>query len=314
MTLYIIRRLVQVIPTMLGIFTVLFILAYLMPGDPVRSVLGEEYKRLSPEVVEGVREQLGLNDPFPVRYLKFLGQMARLDLGRSFILKQDVWEIIGYRLPRTLQLMAGGMFVALLIGLPAGIIAAEKQYTWVDHTLMVVALLGVSMPVFWLALLGQMMLTQDKYGIALFPVAGYEQGSLIHTVLPSLILGTNLSATIARVTRSSMLEIRGMDYITTARSKGLPYRVVLLRHQLRNALIPIITVVALDIGYLLGGSIVTETIFNWPGLGRAIVPAIQRQDTPVILGILVFGAFLFVVINLLTDLIYALVNPRIRYA
>jgi peptide/nickel transport system permease protein len=269
---------------------------------------------MAPEVVEGVREQLGLNDPFPVRYLKFLGQMARLDLGKSFILKQDVWAIIGYRLPRTLQLMAGGMFVALLIGLPAGIIAAEKQYTWVDHALMVVALLGVSMPVFWMALLGQMLFTQDKYGIALFPVAGYEQGSLIHMVLPSLILGTNLSATIARVTRSSMLEIRGMDFITTARAKGLPYRVVLLRHQLRNALIPIITVVALDIGYLLGGSIVTETIFNWPGLGRAIVPAIQRQDTPVILGILIFGAFLFVVINLLTDLIYALVNPRIRYA
>lgn len=314
MTLYIIRRLVQVIPTMIGIFTVLFILAYLMPGDPVRSVLGEEYKRLSPEVVEGVREQLGLNDPFLVRYVKFLGQMARLDLGKSFILKQDVWDIIGYRLPRTLQLMAGGMFVALIIGLPAGIIAAEKQYTWVDHALMVIALLGVSMPVFWLALLGQMLFTQDKYGIALFPVAGYEQGSLIHMVLPSLILGTNLSATIARVTRSSMLEVRGMDFITTARAKGLPYRVVLLRHQLRNALIPIITVVALDVGYLLGGSIVTETIFNWPGLGRAIVPAIQRQDTPVILGILVFGAFLFVVINLLTDLIYALVNPRIRYA
>lgn len=314
MTLYIVRRLVQVIPTMLGIFTVLFVLAYLMPGDPVRSVLGEEYKRLDPSVVEGVRDELGLNDPFFVRYGKFLGQMARLDLGKSFILKQNVWDIIGYRLPRTLQLMAGGMFVALLIGLPAGIIAAEKQYTWIDHALMVIALLGVSMPVFWLALLGQMLFTQDKYGIALFPVAGYEQGSLIHMVLPSLILGTNLSATLARVTRSSMLEVRSMPFVTTARAKGLPYRIVLLRHQLRNALIPIITVVALDIGYLLGGSIVTETIFNWPGLGRAIVPAIQRQDTPVILGILVFGAFLFVVINLLTDLMYALVNPRIRYA
>lgn len=314
MTLYIVRRLVQLIPTMLGIFTVLFILAFLMPGDPVRSVLGEEYKRLDPSVVEAVRDELGLNDPFFVRYFKFLGQMARLDLGKSFILKQNVWDIIGYRLPRTLQLMAGGMIVALLIGLPAGIIAAEKQYTWIDHALMVIALLGVSMPVFWLALLGQMIFTQDKYGIALFPVAGYEQGSLIHMVLPSLILGANLSATIARVTRSSMLEVRSMPFVTTAHAKGMPYRVVLLRHQLRNALIPIITVVALDVGYLLGGSIVTETIFNWPGLGRAIVPAIQRQDTPVILGILIFGAFLFVIINLLTDLIYALVNPRIRYA
>jgi peptide/nickel transport system permease protein len=311
---YIIRRLVQIIPTMLGVFTVLFILAYLMPGDPVRSVLGEEYKRMKPEVVEGVRDQLGLNDPFIVRYAKFLGRMVQLDLGESFILKQSVWDIIGYRLPRTIQLMAGGMFVALLIGLPAGILAAEKQYSWVDHGLMLLSLVGVSMPVFWLGLLAQLLLTQDKYGIALFPVAGYEEGSVIHMILPSLVLGTALSAEIARVTRSSMLEVNSKDYITTARSKGLPYRVVLLRHQLRNALIPIITIVALDIGYLLGGSLVTETIFNWPGLGRAIVPAIQRQDTPVILGILIFGAFMFVIINLLTDLIYALVNPRIRFA
>jgi peptide/nickel transport system permease protein len=133
-------------------------------------------------------------------------------------------------------------------------------------------------------------------------------------ILPSLILGTNLSATLARITRSSMLEVRGQDYITTARAKGLRNRAILVRHQLRNALIPIITVIALDIGYLLGGSIVTETVFNWPGLGRAVVPAIERRDTPVILGILVFGAFLFVVINLITDLIYAIVNPRIRYS
>jgi peptide/nickel transport system permease protein len=314
MTIYIIRRVLQMIPTLLGIFTMLFILTNLVPGDPMRALLGEEYKKMKPEVVERVREQLGLNDPLPVRYVKFLGQMARLDLGESYILKQPVWDIIGYRLPRTLQLMTGGMFVALLVGLPAGIIAAEKQYSWIDHFLMVLALLGVSMPVFWLALVGQLFLTQDKYGIALFPVAGYENGSIIHMILPSLILGTNLSATIARITRSAMLEVRGKDYITTARAKGLPYQVVLFKHHLRNALIPIITVVALDIGALLGGSIVTETIFNWPGLGRAIVPAIQRHDTPVILGILVFGSFLFITINLITDLVYAVVNPRIRYA
>jgi peptide/nickel transport system permease protein len=314
MSKYIIRRLLQIIPTMLGVFTVLFILAYLMPGDPVRSVLGEEYKRLPPEVVEGIREEMGLNDPFLARYTKFLAQMIRLDLGESFILKQSVWEIIGYRLPRTIQLMTGGMLVALLIGLPAGIIAAQKQYTWVDHGLMFFSLVGVSMPVFWLGLLAQLLLTQSKYGIALFPVSGYQEGSISYMILPSLVLGTALSAGIARVTRSAMLEVNSKDYITTARSKGLPYRVILFRHQLRNALIPIITVVALDIGYLLGGSLVTETIFNWPGLGRAIVPAIQRQDTPVILGILIFGAFLFVLINLITDVIYALVNPRIRFS
>jgi peptide/nickel transport system permease protein len=232
-------------------------------------------------------------------------------MGQSYILDQSVNDIIEYRFPRTLQLMAGGMIVSLLIGLPAGIISAEKQYTWIDHGLMVLALVGVSMPVFWQAILAKMFLTQDKYGVALFPVAGY--GDPKHMILPSLVLGTHLSATIARVTRSSMLEVRSQDYITTAYSKGLPYRAVLIRHHLRNALIPVITVIALDIGYLLGGSVVTETVFSWPGLGRAVVTAINRRDTPVILGILTFGAMLFVFINLITDVIYALVNPRIRY-
>jgi peptide/nickel transport system permease protein len=313
LTLYIFRRLLQVIPTLFGIFTVLFILAYLMPSDPLRAVLGEQYRRLSPEVVEGIREELGLNDSFIDRYTKFLGQMLRGDLGRSYILEQNVSEIIAYRFPRTLQLMVGGMIVSLIIGIPAGIIAAEKQYSWVDHLLMFISLIGVSMPVFWLALIAQLLLTQSKYGIALFPVAGYEEGSIIHMILPSLVIGTQLTATLARITRSALLEVRGQDYITTARAKGLPYRLVLLRHQLRNALVPIVTIIGLDIGALLGGSIVTETVFNWPGLGRAIVPAIERRDTPVILGILVFGSFVFILINLITDLVYAVINPRIRY-
>ncbi len=284
-----------------------------MPSDPLRAVLGEQYRRLSPDVVDGIREELGLNKPFLERYGEYLGQVLSGDLGRSYVLEENVSDIIAYRFPRTLQLMAGGLIVGLLIGIPAGVIAAQKQYQWADHVLMVISLIGVSVPIFWLALLAQLFLTQSKYGIALFPVAGYEDGSIIHMILPSLVLGTNLSATLARVTRSAMLEVKAQDYIVTARSKGLAPRVVLVRHQLRNALIPIITVVGLDIGYLLGGSVVTETIFNWPGLGRAVVPAIERRDTPVILGILIFGAFLFVIINLLTDLVYALVNPRIRY-
>jgi peptide/nickel transport system permease protein len=311
--LYIVRRLVQIIPTMFGVFTVLFILAYLMPSDPLRAILGEQYRRLPPEVVEGIKEELGLNKPFGERYLEFLGQMLRGDLGKSYVLEQKVSDIIGYRFPRTLQLMTGGMIVALLIGLPAGIIASQKQYSWIDHALMLFALIGVSIPVFWLAVLAQNFLTQSKYGIALFPVAGYEEGKIINMVLPSLVLGMNLSATLARVTRAAMLEVRGRDFITTARAKGLRRRTIIFRHQLRNALIPIITVIALDIGALLGGSVITETIFNWPGLGRAIVPAIERRDTPVIIGILVFGSFLFVIINLITDIIYAIVNPRIRY-
>jgi peptide/nickel transport system permease protein len=245
--------------------------------------------------------------------VEFLGRALRLDFGKSDILGDTVNNIIGYRFPRTLQLMVGAMVVSLMIGIPAGLIAAERQYSWIDQALMIVSLIGVSVPIFWLALLAQLFLTQDRYGIALFPVAGYENGSILHMILPSLVLGSALSATIARVTRASMLEVRNQDYVRTAHAKGLRYRRVLLRHQFRNALIPIITIIALDIGYLLGGSIVTETIFNWPGLGRAVVPAIERRDTPVILGILVFGSFLFILINLLTDLVYALVNPRIRY-
>jgi peptide/nickel transport system permease protein len=311
---YILRRLLQVIPTMFGIFTVLFVLAFLMPSDPLRAVLGEQYRRLPPEVVEGLKEELGLNDSFVERYITFLGRTLQGDLGRSYVLEEDVWDIISYRFPRTVQLMIGGLIVSTLIGIPAGIIAAQKQYTWVDQVLMFLSLIGVSVPVFWLGLLAQTFLTQDAYGIALFPVAGYEEGSITHMILPSLVLGTALSATLARVTRSAMLEVRGQDFITTARAKGLAGRVVVLKHQLRNALIPIITVIGLNIGYLLGGSVVTETIFNWPGMGRAIVPAIERRDTPVIMGILIFGAFLFILINLLTDLVYALVNPRIRYS
>ncbi len=313
MTMYIARRLVQVIPTLLVIFTILFVLSYLMPGDPLRTVLGEEYQRVDADTLARMKEELGLNRTFIEQYLDFLGRMLRLDLGKSFVLKESVINIIGYRLPHTLQLMTGGMIVALLIGIPAGIVSALKQYTWIDHALIVVALIGLSMPVFWQGLLFQLLLTQEKYGIALFPVAGYGDGNLRYLVLPSLVLGTNLSAVLARVTRSSMLEVRGQDYLRTARAKGLRERRVLTTHHLRNALIPVITVIGLQIAGLLTGSLVTETIFNWPGMGRAIVPAIQSRDTPVIMGILTFGALMFIFINLITDVMYALVNPRIRY-
>lgn len=310
---YILRRSLQIIPTLFIIFTILFVLAYLMPGDPLSAVLGEEYRRLSPEQIAEIENELGINRPFLVQYAEYLGRMIQFDLGRSYVQREDVIDIIGYRLPRTLQLMTGGMLVALAIGIPAGIIAAVKQYTWIDHALMIFALIGLSMPVFWQGLIAQLLLTQEKTGIALFPVAGYGDGNLWYMVLPSIVLGTNLSAVLARVTRSSMLEVQGMDYLKTARSKGLNNRAVLIRHHLRNALIPVITIIGLQVAALLTGSLVTETIFNWPGLGRAIVPAIQTRDTPVIMGILTLGALVYIVVNLATDLIYAIIDPRIRY-
>lgn len=313
MNRYVLRRLLQVIPTMWGVFTILFILTYLMPGDPLRVVLGEEYRRLDPRVIEATRQELGLDEPFTLQYGRFLWRTLNLDLGYSYVLDQSVIEIIGYRMPRTLQLMSGGLLVALVVGLTAGIVSAQNPYSWIDHLLTFGSLLIVSVPVFVLALLLQLFLTQDNFGIALFPVAGYEEGSITHMILPSLVLGLTLSATLMRVTRAAMLEVRRQAYITTAYAKGLRKTRVILRHQFRNALIPIITIVAQDVGYLLGGSLVTETIFNWPGLGRAIVPAIQRHDTPVILGILLFGSLLFVLINLLTDILYVVIDPRIQY-
>ncbi|XWX03056.1 ABC transporter permease [Aggregatilineales bacterium SYSU G02658] len=313
MTKYIARRVLQMIPTLLIIFTVIFVLRYLMPGDPLKATLGEEYNRLDPATIARLEEELGINRPFLVQYFDHLGRMLRLDLGRSFIERQPVIDIIGYRLPRTLQLMLGGIAVGLLIGIPAGVISALRQYSWLDHTLMVIALIGLSMPVFWQGLMAQLLLTQSTTGIKIFPVAGFGDGDPWYMVLPSLVLGTNLSAVVARITRTSMLEVKGQDYLKTARAKGLTNRVVLFRHHMRNAMLPIVTIVGLQFGGIMGGALVTETIFNWPGLGRVIVTAIQRLDTPVILGVLTMGALTFMVANLITDVIYALIDPRIRY-
>lgn len=313
MSKYLMRRLVQMVPTLWMILTMIFALNYLMPGDPLRAALGEEYRRLPPEVVADIEDEMGLNKPFLVQYGEFMERMIRLDLGKSYIQRRTVNEIISYRVPVTLQLTLGGMLVSLLIGVPAGVISALKQYTWIDHTLMIFALVGLSMPVFWQGFMAQLLLTQSKTGIALFPTAGYEEGNIYYMILPSLVLGTSYSATVARITRSSMLEVRGQDYLQTARAKGLRNRTVLWHHHLRNALIPVITIVGLQVSGMLGGALLTETIFNWPGLGRATVEAIVKQDTPVVMGIMTYGALIILVVNLITDLAYAAVDPRIRF-
>jgi peptide/nickel transport system permease protein len=314
MTKYIARRILQMIPTLFIIYTITFALTYLMPGDPLRASLGEEYNRLDPATIAAIEEELGLNRPFLVQYTDFLFDMLRLDLGKSYIQKENVVDIIGYRLPRTMQLMVGGMIVSLALGIPAGIISAVKQYSWIDHIVVFLALIGLSMPVFWQGLIAQLLLTQSKTGVAIFPVAGYGNGQIIYMVLPSLVLGTSLAAVISRITRASMLEVRGQDYLKTAMAKGLRNRTILFTHQMRNALIPVLTVVGLQVAGLMTGALLTETIFNWPGLGRAIVPAIQTRDTPVIMGILIYGALIILIANLITDLLYAFVDPRIRYS
>jgi peptide/nickel transport system permease protein len=311
---YLSRRLAQLIPTLLIIYSLIFVMTYLLPGDPVRAMYGEEVNRMSPDQIEQIKERLGVNRPFLLQYGDFLWRMVRLDFGESYIMKgESVSDVIGYRLPRTLQLMLGGLFVSLMIGIPAGVIAAIRQYSWIDHALMLLALIGVSMPVFWQALIAQHLLTQSKYGIALFPVGGYGDGQIIYMILPSIILGTHLTASVARVTRASMLEVKAQDFLLTARAKGLRQIHVLTRHHIPNALIPVITIVGLQVSGLLTGSILTETVFNWPGLGRATVSAIQSRDMPIIMGLMAYGAVIILVINLLTDLLYAFIDPRIRF-
>lgn len=312
---YLTRRLTQLIPTLLIIYSLIFVMTYLLPGDPVRAMYGEEVNRMSPEQIEQIKDRLGVNRPFLLQYGDFLWRMVRLDFGESYIMKgENVADVIGYRLPRTLQLMLGGLFVSLTIGIPAGVIAAIKQYSWIDHSLMLLALIGVSMPVFWQALIAQHLLTQSKYGIALFPVGGYGDGQILYMILPSIILGTHLTASVARVTRASMLEVKNQDFLLTARAKGLRQLHVLTRHHIPNALIPVITIVGLQVSGLLTGSILTETVFNWPGLGRATVSAIQSRDMPIIMGLMAYGAVIILIINLLTDILYAFIDPRIRFS
>jgi peptide/nickel transport system permease protein len=311
---YLTRRILQMIPRLLIIYSIIFVMVYLLPGDPVRAIYGEEVNRMSPSQIEQIKERLGVNRPFLAQYATFLVDTVRLQFPESRVMQgQTVADVVGYRLPRTLQLMMGGLLVSLCLGIPAGIIAAIKQYTWLDHALMLIALIGVSMPVFWQALIAQLLLTQSKYGIALFPPSGYGDGQISYMILPSLVLGTHLAASVARITRSTMLEVKTQDFLQTARAKGLQPSRILFRHHLGNALIPVITILGLQVSGLLTGSVLTESVFRWPGLGKATVDAISTRDIPIIMGLMVYGAIIILVINLITDILYAAVDPRIRY-
>jgi peptide/nickel transport system permease protein len=313
MTKYIGRRLGQILPTLWIIYTVLFGLTHLMPGDPVCVVYGENCQRLDDETRAGIRAELGLDDPLPVRYAEFLWKIVRLDFGYSYVQKESVAEIIAYRLPRTFRLMIGGMVVAVGLGIPLGMLSAFNYRRLSDSLLMAIVLAALSMPIFWQAFLAQLLFTQSKYGVDWFPVAGYGDGNLWYLVLPSIVLGIHPAAVIARIMRSSLVEVQNEDYIRTARAKGLPAWLVALRHQTRNALLPTMTIVGLQVGGLMTGALLVEIIFNYPGLGRALSEAILRRDTPVIMGILTYGALVLIVVNLLVDLLYVLVDPRIRY-
>ena len=359
MTRYIFRRLLLLIPVLLGISIVTFGMLRLIPGDPALVMMGEH---ATPQALAQFRERMGLNEPVYVQYMRYMRDLVRLDLGRSIVTNRLVTQEIAQRFPATLELTLGAMAFATLSGIVAGIIAAYRHNSAFDVGVMFIALIGVSMPIFWLGLMLAYLFAFKLHwlppsgrltvGIELLPLiqawgladslAGtpwqrglrglldffsgfYLLDALLtgnwqalwdvikHLILPSVALGSIPMAIIARMTRSSLLEVLGEDYIRTARAKGLRERGVLFGHALRNALLPIVTVIGLQLGFLLGGAILTETIFSWPGLGRLVVNRILARDYPAVQGSVIIIAFTFVVINLIVDISYAYLDPRIHY-
>lgn len=302
---FLIQRFLATIPVVLGVTIAVFAMLHLVPGDPVQMMLGEF--QTSPEQIEKLKAQLYLDEPLPQQYGRYLTNALRGDLGYSIRSKRPVMDEIRDNLPSTLVLTLSGLGVAIVIGMSLGIVAAVKQNTWADLAAMIIAMLGVSMPSFWLGLL---LIFAFSLKLEWFPATG--GGDLRHLILPAVTLGLGASAIIARLTRSTMLEVLRQEYIVTARAKGLRGSVVILRHALRNAMIPTVTILGLQFGQLLAGTVVIETVFGRPGIGRLIVSAILEKDFPLVQGIVLFIAISYVLINLLVDVLYAFLDPRIR--
>lgn len=301
---YVIRRLLLLMPVILGVTFLVFTIMYFTPGDAASTMLGES---ATDGQIEALREEMGLKDPFIVQYVRFLSNALKMDFGRSYGTKRPVIDEIFATFPNTLKLTVASMTIAVVLGIPAGIISATKQYSLIDSITMIAALIGVSMPVFWL---GLMLIMVFSLKLGLLPPDGAE--TFKHLILPAFSLGVGSTAIIARMTRSSMLEVIRQDYIRTARSKGVSERKVINRHALKNALIPIVTVVGLQFGNLLGGAVLTESVFSWPGIGRLMVDAIKQKDTPMVLASVIFISVTFSFVNLIVDLIYAAIDPRIK--
>jgi peptide/nickel transport system permease protein len=303
---YILKRLLALIPVLVGVSVLVFLSIYLVPGDPLSAVLGEAV--ISAERQAELRQQYGFNDPLPVQYFRFAGRAVRGDLGQSLQTRRPVMLEIQSQLMATVQLTLAAMALAILIGVPLGILAATHHNTWVDSLGMLVSLGGISIPTFWS---GLMLLVVFSLTLGWLPATGTQ--GVERLIMPAACLGYGAAAIIARLTRSSMLEVLRQGYVTTARAKGLAARTVTLRHALRNAIIPVITIVGLQFGNLLAGAVVVETVFSRQGIGRLLVGAILGRDFPVVQGTVLFVATVYVLINLLVDLSYAWLDPRIRY-
>lgn len=312
---YVARRLLVTLPTLLGAVTLAFLLIHIAPGDPAELLLGD-YTGVSPQVLQDLRDRLGLDRPLAVQYVRYVGQVVTGDLGRSFRTNQPVLTEILTQLPYTLILAAAGILVAVLIGVPAGSLSGLRRNSAVDYLTTTVSMIWLSSPSFWFAIL---LIYALAFRLGWFPVFGAGvwgdwRSLAIHLVLPAAAIGMRSAALISRMTRSSLLEVLGQDFIRTARAKGLTRVNVALRHALRNAAIPIVTIVGLDVAYLLGGAVVIETVFARPGIGKLVVDAIHARDYPMVQGALMVFALGTVLVNLLVDLSYAIIDPRIRYS
>jgi peptide/nickel transport system permease protein len=308
----VIVRVLALAPMLLALSIASFALVHVIPGDPALVMMGGEG---TPQAVAELRHQLGLDRPLHVRYLEWLGKIARGDLGESLYNKTRVSEELLWRMPTTLSLVSLALVFSIVIGVPAGLLSAAYRNSWIDHVARLLTLVSLSLPSFWL---GLMLIIFFSLWLDLLPIVGYEpitQGvwkAIPYLILPSLSLGAYLAALITRLTRSSMLEVLNQDYVRTARAKGLRDRVVVMRHALRNALIPIVTVIGINVGILLGGSAVIETVFVLPGVGQLVVRSLYNRDLPVIQGLILYVAVVYVLINLIVDVLYTYLDPRLR--
>ena len=307
---YSLKRILQLIPTIFIVVFIVFVVTRVIPGDPAAVMLGPQ---ASVEAVEELRDNLGLNDPIIEQFGRYLKDVAKGDFGDSYYYNQPVTKLINERFPNTLILAILSIIIGLLIGIPVGVISATKQYSVFDYTSMILALIGISVPIFWLAMMAVLLFSVN---LGWLPSVGMGEGSIVdiiqHLVLPSLCLATGPTAVFARFTRSSMLDITKQDYIKTARAKGLKEKLVIWKHAFKNALPPIITIAGMQFSQLLSGAVLTETIFSWPGLGKLIVDAIQNRDYTLVQGSVIYVAFIYVIINLIVDICYALLNPKVK--
>lgn len=309
---YIFKRLLMIPITLLGIFTITFALLYIVPGDPVATIVGQH---ADPKTIAAIREKLNLDKPIVYQYLIYLKNVVQGDLGTSFITGQNVRDALLEAFPLTLNLALMSVVIMTVLGIPVGVLSAIKQYSLLDRFLMVVAIGGVSAPGFWVGLLSLLFFVHYLH---LFPLNTIEvtslgwPGYMGYLILPASVLGVRGVAIVARLTRSTLLEVVRQDYIRMARAKGLAEHVVIIKHALRNALIPVITYIGMDLAFMMGGAVVTETVFAWPGLGRLAVAAVRAKDIPMVLGTVLFAATFIVIANLLTDISYAAVDPRVK--